>query len=141
VSSVDEIVESIEGHLGELRAEIRSLEAAHQALGSNGDPRARTRVAGKVNVGRRKSPSARRPQAADGTAARPSATEAEVAAVVQPGIGRSPRTRRRVAARLKRTMTLSGEGLRAILRESPEGLSAVAIAQRANVGDGQVRGL
>lgn len=75
---------------------------------------------------------------------RTSTTRTDVTRAAQPGTGGRPATGTRAArnrSRAKPKTVLTAEVLAAVLRKSDEGLSAAAIAQRADARDVQARDL
>jgi hypothetical protein len=149
--SLEQIHESIEARLGELRSEMTSLEAARAALHTNGASRARPKPTG---AGAATKPKRRRSSASEGsaTAAQSDATTAVAAAAPAPATrepstkpvarSRTPRTpARRRPAKPKPVAVLLAGKLEAMLREAGNGLNAVAIAKQANARATQVRDL
>jgi hypothetical protein len=117
MSTLDQIRDSIEARLAELRTEMSALQSAQAVLNGRGASAAMTgdgEAAGST-------------PAADGQSSTKSA-----------GARRRPRTRRRTKPA---TEVLTAVGLEAMLGDAPDGLSAVTIADRSGAGYNQVLGL
>lgn len=147
--TLSDIHESIEARLVELRSEMTSLQAARTALHANGV--SRTQPSASRSAAPRRD---RTPKSADTKRARSADAKAEAAPVSSAGAeamnGRSakavttrkPRTAaKRSAAKRGAPEVLLAGGLEAMLRQSPDKLSANAIARQANARGGQVRDL
>jgi hypothetical protein len=148
--SLDQIRESIEARIGELRSEVTALQAARAALHTNGASRARPRSAATGGAAtkpkRARSASGKSAAKEDGRATR--AASAPAPATSEPSTkpaatSRKPRTRTASRpARPKRPVEVLLAGrLEAMLRDAEDGLNAVAIAKFANARDRQVRDL
>jgi hypothetical protein len=147
--SLDEIHESIEARLGQLRAEISSLQAARAALhGSNAQTTSTTRASARSATSRpkRTTTTSSAPkggtggQAATETAVAGSASGAAEVTPTRTAAATRParRTRRSTS---KRVEVLLADKLEALLAESDGGLSVAAIVARSRARDGQVRAL
>jgi hypothetical protein len=149
--SSEQIRESIEARLGELRSEMTSLEAARAALETSGASRARSTPAGGAGAAVRK-PKRRRPSTsasaapAKSTPADPPPGPTPAPAPNEPstkpvGRSRKPRmpTGSKPTTRRKPVAVLSAGELEAMLRGAGNGLDAVAIAKQASARDTQVR--
>lgn len=149
--SLGDISASIDARIVEVRNEIMSLEAARDALrrdgavapqsmrnrrGSRKEGEARAQTTNGARVSKRQATAER--SAVGAAAPEPTGT------VATPGAAshvRRPR-RRGAKAGTRRPVKMLGAGeLEAILRDAPQGLSAVAIAKAANARDTQVREL
>jgi hypothetical protein len=145
--SSEQIRESIDARLGELRSEMTSLEAARAALQTSGASRARSRRAGAVTESkRRRSSSSASAATATATQADPAPTLAQ--ATSEPSTKPAARSRkpqtpaeRKSATRRKPVAVLLAGKLEATLRDAEDGLNAVAIAKQTSVRDTQVRDL
>lgn len=148
--SSEQIRESIEARLTELRSEKTSLEAARAALHTNGASRARSRPTGAAV----RKPKRRRPST-PASEATPTATQTDPPPQPTPAPATSgPPAKTAVRSRKQRlqtqskpttrrkpvTVLLAGK-LEAMLREAEDGLNAVAIAKQASAREVQVRGL
>jgi hypothetical protein len=160
MSSLTEILASIESRLADLHSEISSLQAAraelrngHSAPARAAAPRPTTRRRGSA---RTKPAKARAGQSVAAPPADASGTPAAAVPAPDPGSRRAasaskrraasaskrrPRTATRRARGGKATKDLVAGSLEAMLRESGNGLSAAAIARSAKARDGQVRDL
>jgi hypothetical protein len=151
--SSEQIRESIDARLSELRSEIGSLEAARAVLETNGASRARSRPASAVRAGKR-TPRRRQTStsAREVTAPAAQAGPSPAATAAAPTSGRSAkptnRSRRPRGAtdgkstpRGRPVTVLVADTLEGTLRGVEDGLNAVAIAKQAGARDTQVRGL
>jgi hypothetical protein len=144
--SLDEIRASIETRIAQVQAEIDSLQAARDALRTDGGAGPVTRTRDR-STRRAKAPKATRPgprPAADPeTATSPSEVPAEPplkpAAATRPNP--RPRAPRAPAKSPKSSEVLLAGKLEAMLRQAGHGLSARAIAKAAKARDRQVRAL
>jgi hypothetical protein len=151
--SSEQIRESIEARLGELRSEMTSLEGARAALQTNGASRARSSPAGAAGDAvrkrkrRRSSTSASEANAtvtqADpppGPTATPAPSKPSTKAAARSRKPRMPTGGKPTTRRKPVAVLLAGK-LEAMLRGAEDGLNAVAIAKQASARDTQVRGL
>jgi hypothetical protein len=152
--SLEQIQESIEARIGELRSEMTSLQAARAVLDTNGAPRARSGRAVASGTAtkskrRRSSRSASQESAAgaNGEAA-PAAVSGSAPASSEPSTkatatspGQRSRTQSRPAKPKRLVEVLLAGKLEAMLRDAEDGLNAVAIAKQANARPTQVRDL
>jgi hypothetical protein len=154
--SSEQIRESIEARLTELRSEKTSLEAARAALHTNGASRAQSRPTGaaaRTPTRRRASIPASKARAtatATATATQtdpppqptpaPATSEPPAKTAVRSRKPRVPTERRRTTRREPVAVLLAGK-LEAMLRDAEDGLNAVEIAKQASARDAQVRGL
>jgi hypothetical protein len=146
--SLDEIHESIEARLGQLRAEISSLTAARAALDGSNTPTTRVGRASARSATKRAKPAttassapksgrgqaATEPSAAGSTSGAAEATPTRAATATRPA-----RRPRRPGG--KRVEVLPADKLEALLAESDGGLSVAAIVARSRARDAQVRAL
>jgi hypothetical protein len=148
--SSEQIRESIEARLTELRSEKTSLEAARDALHTNGASRARSnRPIGAVRKPKRRRPlTPAREATATATQADPPPQPTPTPAASEPSAktavrSRKPRvpTESKPTTRRKTPAVLLAGKLEAMLRDAEDGLNAVAIAKQASARDAQVRGL
>lgn len=149
--SLEQIHESIEARLGELRSEMTSLQAARVALHTNGTSRARSGPAAASSAAtkpkRRRSSRSASEESATGANA-DAAASARAAATSERSTKRAVTSRKRRARNESRPakpnrpveVLLAGK-LEAILRDAGEGLNVVAIAKRANARATQVSDL
>ena len=152
MSSLTEILASIESRLADLHSEISSLQAARAEL-RNGHSAAARPAAPRPTTRRRRSTrtkhaKASADQSVSASPADASGTPAPAVPADDPGARRAtttskrgPRTGTRRARGRKAAKVLVAGSLEAMLRESGDGLSAAAIARGANARDGQVRDL
>jgi hypothetical protein len=150
--SLEQIRESIEARIGELRSEVTALQAARAALHSNGASRARSGPAGAggavTEPKRRRSSTSASEATATATPAdpppgptpAPAKSEAPTRTVAR---SRKPRTAAdsKPTSRRKPVAVLLAGTLEAMLRDAENGLNAVAIAKQARARDTQVRDL
>ena len=147
--SSEQIRESIEARLGELRTEMTSLEAARAALQTNGALRGRSRPAGAGSVARKPK---RRRSPVSASEVTPTAAQADPApaapATSEPSTKPAARSRKpriplesKPATRRRPVAVLLAGKLEAMLRDAEDGLNAVAIAKQARARDTQVRDL
>jgi hypothetical protein len=151
--SSEQIRESIEARIDELRTEMTSLQAARAALHANGGARGRPSTAGPGKAAtkpkrRRRASSAKEKSTAKEQGDAAAAVSAPVAAPSEPSAKpavarRQPRTQTgpRVTKPEKPVEVLLAGRLEAMLRDSTDGLNAVAIAKDANARNTQVRDL
>jgi hypothetical protein len=122
MSHIDQLRQSIEARLAELKEEITALEAARSAL--QGDRPARAK------------PAAARPTNGRARAER-SAAPAPTAAA-----GRRTKARKARTTKSGRSIeVLLADRLETMLKDADGGLSAITIAKRSNAGYNQVLGL
>jgi hypothetical protein len=153
--SSEQIRESIEARLGELRSEMTSLEAARAALQTNGGSAVRSKPAGAAGTSRKATRRRSSTSASEATAAAAQAGPGTAPAANAPVPATSEPTTKPVSASRKRRgpveskaatrrklveVLLAGK-LEAMLREAENGLNAVAIAKQASARDTQVRDL
>ncbi len=153
MSSLNEILASIESRLADLHTEISSLQAARAEL-RNGHSAPAAPAAAPRATGRRRGPARAKPAKASADQ-RVAATPADAPATPAPAVPahdpgaqsaattstRRSRSATRRARGRKAAKVLVAGSLEAMLRESGDGLSAAAIARGANARDGQVRDL
>jgi hypothetical protein len=127
MSTLDQIHESIDAYLAELRHEIVALEAARAAL--RGESPNTTK------------PPASKPAARTAPAAPPSVVSPAAASPVTPAVRpRNGARAKATGARRSVEVLLAGK-LEAMLLESEDGLSAITISKRSNAGYNQVLNL
>jgi hypothetical protein len=147
--SSEQIRESIEVRLGELRSEETSLKAARTALRTNGAPRARSRPTGPAaRTARRRPSTPTSDAAATATNAAPAPEPTPPPASSEPSAKTSVRARKsrtpaegEPTTRRKRATVLLAGKLETMLGNAEDGLNAVSIAKQASARDAQVRGL
>jgi hypothetical protein len=143
MSDLDQIRESIEARIVELKDEITALEATRVALNAKRAGRT-TPAPSTKHPGRHRNPTAASNGSSTAAATETSDGAApDVASVAaQEAPARSPKPRRRTQTKSsksqKRVEVLLAGKLEAMLREAEDGLSAVAIAKRSNAGYEQV---
>ena len=147
--SLDEIHESIEARLGQLRAEISSLTAARAALNGSSTQMTSIRRTSSRSATRTPKPTTTTSSAPKSAGGGQAATEATTAGSAS-GAAEATPTRAAAAARpargtrrssSKRAEVLLAGKLEALLAESDGGLSVATIVQRSRARDAQVRAL
>jgi len=146
MSYIPQLLDSLDRRLDELTTEIRALEAARAALdATGGDAPSRTVTGTSARTSIRRQPSARTRTAPTATPASAAADDGNAAPVattkdVATPIARKPR--RRAAARARRSAVPLGRGaLERLLADTTAGMSAGAVAERADAGYGRVLAL
>jgi hypothetical protein len=149
MTTLDQIRESIDARIAELKQEITLLEAARAALHGKRRRRAEAAASGENAGERRRRRASRAASAASseagahqGSAATGEAVAATGSEVPTTPADVPPKQRRRSRAKAARAekpveVLLAGK-LESMLSEAEDGLSAIAISRRANAGYDQV---
>jgi hypothetical protein len=145
MSNLQEITNAIDGRLAELKQQIASLEAARRALTeiqrsrpAESKPAASTRAPAKAR--RSRTARSRRPSASASAsaAAAPAAAKPTPSAGAQPVAAKASTARTRKSSPKSRRRELEPGQIEALLRDSEDGLSLVALARRAGVSEAKV---
>jgi hypothetical protein len=147
MSNLQEITDAIDGRLAELKQQIASLEAARRALTeiqrsrpAESKPAATTRAPAKAR--RSRTATSRRPEvsasASASAAAAPAVAKPTPSAGAQPVVAKASTARTRKSSPKTRRRELEPGQIEALLRDSEDGLSLVALARRAGVSEAKV---
>jgi hypothetical protein len=138
MSSLEQIRDSIEARLAQLRTEVSALQSAQAALNGRGATAATTTAATTTAATTTAAPTTAAPTTGDGDGAGSASATPGKPSAKSAGLRRRPRTRRRTKPAAG---VLTAGGVETMLRDAPDGLSAVTIAKRSGAGYNQVLGL